>query len=357
MRIPTLILEGTADTLFTLHEAIENYTALRAGGVPVKMVWFCGGHGVCTTNPGDTTVVERSVVAWLKRYLHDDASVDTGPGFRWISDDGVLRSSESYPPPAGPPLRAQGAGTLTLTPASTSGALIAALPAASAVSVDVPAPAAATQLVGEPTMTLSYSGTAADRDARVFAQSVDITRGIVLGNQATPIPLTLDGTPRTVTRSLEGVVASLTPTSRLRLQITDGSNLYGPQRTAGAVTFSKVDLSLPTGVAAAASPAPAPAASLPACTGPSKITFRLGALPRQRVVRVRALVDGKSVISRSARSLRSVTLSGLPRDGYMIRIETTSNTGVRRISERLVRDCRKGAPRTRTVRGKRSSRS
>ena len=41
IRVPTLLVEGTADTLFTLHEAISNYAILRGDGVPVKMVfWF-----------------------------------------------------------------------------------------------------------------------------------------------------------------------------------------------------------------------------------------------------------------------------------------------------------------------------
>src|SRR6201999_2363928 len=44
IRIPTFLVEGTADTLFTLHEAIENYAILRGNGVPTKMMWFCGGH-------------------------------------------------------------------------------------------------------------------------------------------------------------------------------------------------------------------------------------------------------------------------------------------------------------------------
>ena len=34
IRIPTFLVEGTADTLFTLHEAIENYAILRANHVP-----------------------------------------------------------------------------------------------------------------------------------------------------------------------------------------------------------------------------------------------------------------------------------------------------------------------------------
>ena len=47
IRVPTLLLQGTADTLFTLKEAMRNHAILKRNGVPVKMIWFCGGHGVC----------------------------------------------------------------------------------------------------------------------------------------------------------------------------------------------------------------------------------------------------------------------------------------------------------------------
>ena len=60
IRVPTLLVEGTADTLFTLHEAIENYAILRGNGVPTKMVWFCGGHGVCLTGSGPAGPPTRS---------------------------------------------------------------------------------------------------------------------------------------------------------------------------------------------------------------------------------------------------------------------------------------------------------
>src|SRR3712207_5879925 len=65
IRVPTLIVQGTVDTLFTLDEAITNYGIARATGVPVKMVWFCGGHGACMTGSGEAGHVERAVVAWL----------------------------------------------------------------------------------------------------------------------------------------------------------------------------------------------------------------------------------------------------------------------------------------------------
>ena len=47
IRIPTLIVQGTVDTLFTLREAIDSHALLKGSGVPLKMIWFCGGHGVC----------------------------------------------------------------------------------------------------------------------------------------------------------------------------------------------------------------------------------------------------------------------------------------------------------------------
>src|SRR4051794_15780496 len=79
--IPTFLVEGTADTLFTLHEAITNYATLRAGNVPAKMMWFCGGHGVCLTGSGPAGHIEAAVIAWLKRYVAGDSAVDTGPAF------------------------------------------------------------------------------------------------------------------------------------------------------------------------------------------------------------------------------------------------------------------------------------
>ncbi|MBV8463058.1 MAG: alpha/beta hydrolase, partial [Acidimicrobiales bacterium] len=69
VRVPTLIVQGTVDTLFTLDEGITNYQQLRTDHVPVSMRWFCGGHGVCLTDAGDPTAVERATIAWLERWV------------------------------------------------------------------------------------------------------------------------------------------------------------------------------------------------------------------------------------------------------------------------------------------------
>ena len=49
--MPTLIIQGTVDTLFSLQEGVTNYGILKRDHVPVKMLWYCGGHGICLDNP------------------------------------------------------------------------------------------------------------------------------------------------------------------------------------------------------------------------------------------------------------------------------------------------------------------
>ena len=247
IRVPTLLVQGTADTLFTLEEAITNYGILRGNGVPTKMVWFCGGHGTCLTGSGEAGHVERAVIAWMKRYLARDASVDTGPRFEWLADDAKWRSAGDYPPPAGAPLVAEGSGRLLINPAdAASGTPVAAGRAVNAVNVPVPAPASAVQAVGAPRLTMTYTATGSAPAGYAFAQTLDKTRGVVVGNQVRPIPLALDGRPHTIERPLEPIAASLTPQSRLTLQITGGSQVYGPARTAADVQIASARLQIPT---------------------------------------------------------------------------------------------------------------
>jgi len=200
---------------------------------------------VCLTGSGPAGHVEADVIAWLKRYLAKKKSVKTGPGFEWLADDAQWRSAPSYPPAAGGPVVASGAGLLVVNPADAlSGTPIAAGPAANAVNVTVPAFTSAAQLLGEPKLTLTYSGTGTA--THVFAQLVDMKRGVVVGNQVTPIPVTLDGAPHTISRPLEAIASSAPAGAQYALQIVGGSQVYGPVHGAGAVTFSAIRLELPT---------------------------------------------------------------------------------------------------------------
>ena len=127
IHIPTLIVQGTVDTLFTLQEGVENYEILRKNGVPTAMIWFCGGHGVCLTPPGNQELPVTATIDWLNRYVKRDTSVNTGPGFQFVDQNGTSYSAGSFPVPTGAPLSADGQGTLPLVagggsgPADTSG--------------------------------------------------------------------------------------------------------------------------------------------------------------------------------------------------------------------------------------------
>jgi ABC-2 type transport system ATP-binding protein len=264
VRVPTLLIQGTPDTLFPLDEAVTNFNRIRrnilrpAPGrkaaakakkrkrVPTKMIWFCGGHGACLTGTGPSGYVANRQLAWFDRHLKR-RPVSTGPRFAWIADDGGLRTSGSFPlKPAGA-LSGTGAGVLPIAPGQGSGGLIFATPAPVAVNVGIDGPEQAADVVGAPRLELTYRGTAAPAKTWVYAQVVNPRNGNVLGNMATAIPVTLDGQERTITRRLEMVSARAPAGGGYTLQITPSSTLYDLQRSAGAVDFSAIDVSLPLG--------------------------------------------------------------------------------------------------------------
>jgi putative CocE/NonD family hydrolase len=76
IRIPTLLMQGEGDTLFTLREATTTYAALKARRVPVKMVWQSWGHSNSTARPGewslatpDKTYEGAMVMRWFDHFL------------------------------------------------------------------------------------------------------------------------------------------------------------------------------------------------------------------------------------------------------------------------------------------------
>jgi ABC-2 type transport system ATP-binding protein len=246
IRIPTLLIQGTVDTLFTLDEAVRNYRILRANKVPAKMIWFCGGHGACFTDAGPAGFVEDATLRWFERHLRGDKKVPTGPRFEWIADDGEVRSAPDYPPAVQQVPSGSGSGVFALNPdAVSSGALIAATPSALGIHVPLRAPAAGGQIVGPPRLTLSYSGLGTSSSAPVYVQIVDKQRNIVVGNEATPVRLTLDGLPHTVTFSLEEIAESVEPGASYELQIVPATSVYAPQRVAGLIDMTRIELSLP----------------------------------------------------------------------------------------------------------------
>ncbi len=249
IRIPTLLTQGTIDTLFTLQESVENFRILKRNGVPVKLMWHCGGHGICDFPKGQPGVVEKAVMAWIRRYLAEDETVNTGPTFEWVDDRGKWHGSGAYPLADRGSLDLGGPrnGALPLSPLALSGSPIEATQSSPSLDFNFRAPSGAVQLVGAPRVTFTYTGGALPAKTFVYAQIIDRANGQVLGNQVTPIPVVLDGKPHTITRPLEMIAAHAGPSSKLALQIIGGTPLYGPQRSLSGVRFDSVHATLPIG--------------------------------------------------------------------------------------------------------------
>jgi putative CocE/NonD family hydrolase len=115
IRIPTLLVQGEADSLFNLQEAVATYQALKAQGTPVKMIWQSWGHsgGILDARDGEFSLLSgrltgtyqgERMFAWCKRYLRD-ADVSTGPEFAYYRDwaasddsaEGAYGTANQYP--------------------------------------------------------------------------------------------------------------------------------------------------------------------------------------------------------------------------------------------------------------------
>jgi ABC-2 type transport system ATP-binding protein len=247
IRAPTLIMQGTTDTLFPLDQAGAAFASLRQNGVPAKMIWYCGGHVACDTDPGDPRTLARAGLAWLNRWLREDSSVDTGPPFEWLADDGVWRSGPDYPLASIGALEAVGEGALQIAASDSPlrGLGRVAGPARNAVDVRLPPPAVEADLVGDPLVRLTYRGSAKPERTFLYAQIVDGEADRVIGGLATPLPVILDGRERTIERPLEAIAEHAGPASLYRLQITPGAATYELQRAKGSVSVYGAFGSLP----------------------------------------------------------------------------------------------------------------
>ena len=157
--------------------------------------------------------MQKRQLQWFDRYLKGNEPTRTGPPFEWIDQNGEWHGS-----PGGYPLKHAGhlkgssdGGTVPLRPGinPTSGVLILALPDPTApIKVQFPAEGGE-EIVGAPTLRFNYSATgvvdhASDGKAHIFGQIVDKERNVVVGNQATPIPIEFDGDEHKVRVSSPG---------------------------------------------------------------------------------------------------------------------------------------------------------
>ncbi|MFJ6723455.1 CocE/NonD family hydrolase [Streptomyces sp. NPDC091281] len=291
VKVPTLLLQGQTDSLFTLAQSDAAAKAIRANGAPVDVDWIAGGH-----DGGDleTGRVQARVTDWFDRYLKDEKATDTGPAFRVTRTGGVdssdgaalLRgaSDDTYPG-----LDA-GDRTLALTgreqsfsnPPGASPPAVSALPGLGGgglaqlsslgvgISLDFPGQFAAftsapltadLRVTGSPTATVRVKSTT--EDAVLFAKVYDVGpdgRGQVLPSQLVA-PVRVEGAKagKDVTLTLPAVDHEVEKGHRLRLVLASTDLGYASPAAPATYTVSlRGDLTVPTapGVSTAAAPLP-----------------------------------------------------------------------------------------------------
>jgi ABC-2 type transport system ATP-binding protein len=114
--VPTLVVNGSVDTLFDLTDGWGIVEHLQAQGVPARFMAFCGGHVGCPSTyaaADDGGHVDDAVLRWFARYLRGD-DVDTGPPVEYRTNAGEWRAVDTFP--AG----ADGPGVLTVDGSATT---------------------------------------------------------------------------------------------------------------------------------------------------------------------------------------------------------------------------------------------
>jgi len=264
----TLLIQGTHDGLFPLNQSIINAGLLDANDIPVDVIWYCGGHGVCLNpvNAAQKTTILDSTLNWLDKYVNGNELVPTVPRFQWFDQNSGLQTSDLLPSdPAfyGAPFVTTGVGgSLLLEPLCCGGsgpqlkvlevlgaaglpiAPALAAPARDAINIAIPGPPLLTQMVGPPKLSFTYSGVGTSR--HIFAQLVDDQTDLVLGNLITPVPVELDGQSHTVEIDLESIAYRMAPSDSLTLQIVGATSAYADATQWGFINVSDVELALPT---------------------------------------------------------------------------------------------------------------
>ncbi|MGY1783099.1 alpha/beta fold hydrolase [Geodermatophilus sp. SYSU D01036] len=89
---PTLLVQGTEDSLFGLGQADANARGIAANGTPVKVVWYAGGHD-SQASERETAELRDQVAGWFDWYLRDEddpaRGEDPGTGFEFPAPTGL----------------------------------------------------------------------------------------------------------------------------------------------------------------------------------------------------------------------------------------------------------------------------
>ncbi|MBX7456403.1 peptidase S15 [Mycolicibacterium sp. 3033] len=262
--IPTLIIQGTVDVLFPLHQSIINM-GYMANNPNVKLIWYCGGHGTCLPGQGngaaDNVWFLSETATWMLKYVKD-LPIPEPYAFEWTDQNGdrwssVKRptASDFYDAESAVPSTVWNTGkTLPIIPfiGGSGPAPQVPLPyalgdgsvATNAVTIPLTNPDGEATVVGAPHVVINYSGLGSSR--HIYAQVVDKSTGLVVGNIVSPVPVTLNGRDQVAEIDLEDIAYTMTPDSELELQIFTTATPFLNFTQFGFVHIDSVEVSLPT---------------------------------------------------------------------------------------------------------------
>lgn len=293
IKIPTLLIQGQADTLFNLNEAAASYKALKAQGTPVKMIWQSWGHSNGTPAPGELDLTDPNpatqyetgrIADWFDHYLKGSA-VSTGPTFSyfrdWITYSGIATpayaTASSFPVGTARKFYLSGAGDLTpalslvsagsqafvtppagvpssIDPLDALGGVVKGLP--NLPEKDLPGTFAswksgalttAVNVAGSPDLSLKVGAPSAALTQLLgpagqlvlFAKVLDIapdgTSSLIKGQVA---PIRIPDVTKTFSVTLPGIVHQFAPGHRIGLVVAGGSINYRGGLTAVPVTIA-----------------------------------------------------------------------------------------------------------------------
>ena len=294
---PTLLVQGTQDSLFGLGQADANARGIAANGSPVKVVWYAGGHD---NAPSDRVAgqLRDQVAAWFDRYLRDDGDpdrgTDPGTGFEFPAPTGLEATgggfvqggsqtvvAGAYPglsggdPAQRRTVRVSGGTQPVVTPAGGTPAALTTLPGLGALgtalggrSVEIPGQFAAfdsqpldaaVDVVGAPSVDLAV--TSPTGTATLFAKLYDVgPDGAMTLPSGLVAPLSLTGVsadpgaPTVVPVTLPGIDHRFEAGHRMRVVVSSTDQafalpadaaVYGIGLTAGPGDGA-ADLSVPS---------------------------------------------------------------------------------------------------------------
>lgn len=261
--VPTLLTQGSTDTLFNLNQAVANANQIAATGAEVKLVTHLGGHllhsealastpfpGVGLQAPPKLSpcgALNDVRLAWYDYQLN--GAPDTLPALALGYDDGSCRTSESFE--FGEMVKASFPDQTIFVPALASAEVYAGgqkwsengfiLPLYHDWAINdiagIPRLHARADVIGGPA-TLYFG---------LLAWNTTTNDIRLLSSQVTPIRLAAGATSAPIDMDLGGVVAKLVPGERLSLQVSawNGQYVHNSERSPHTVVLNGLSVDVP----------------------------------------------------------------------------------------------------------------